>query len=97
MMLFTWYLELRAFRSDLEASSYAPFIQRRFFKARSDFDGRCEVLKAPFASGRNVLQLRLWQRGEEEKKEEEEEVLYIQDARCDRCALLEAGCCLEYG
>ena len=49
MMLFTWYLELRAFRSDLEASSYDPFIQHRFLKAGSDFDGRWEDSKAPFA------------------------------------------------
>ena len=48
MMLFMWYLELRAFRSDLEASSYAPFIQRRFLKARSVFDGRREDLEALF-------------------------------------------------
>ena len=48
MMLFTWYLELRACRSDLEASSYAPFIQRRFLKARFDFDGRREDLEALF-------------------------------------------------
>ena len=42
MMLLMWYFEVSASRSDLEALSYAHFIQRHFFKARTDFQDGCE-------------------------------------------------------
>ena len=96
MMLFTWYLELRACRSDLEASSYAPLIQRRFLKARSDFDGRGEDLEASFCLREQCLATQASAR-RRIREEKTEKVSYVQDVRCDRCALLEAGCCIEDG
>lgn len=64
-MLVMRYLEVKAFRSSSEASSYAHFIQRCFFKARSDLGIGREEGQEPFSLKKTGLATRVLVREKE--------------------------------